>query len=93
MTDEEFLALSDERQLWHQRITDAWHAGLAHGEAIHAGDYARGYTTAITEMKAADRNLVRALATHATIWAVRGQQRTRHTFAQPHPSDYPGSAP
>ena len=87
MTGDEITA---ERQLWLRWIADAWHAGMAHGEAIHATDFDRGYNTAIAELKTTDRDLVRALTTSPTLWTVRGQRRTRATYALPHPDDYTG---
>lgn len=90
MTPPGILALPGERELWHRRVNDAWRAGMAHGEAIHAQDYDRGYADAIASIKRTEQQIIRALRNHQTLWVVRGQKRTRETFAQPHPRDYAG---
>lgn len=52
-----------------------------------------GFLAAVAEIKRTERDLVRAMRDRATIWAVHGQRRTRQTFADPHPGDYPGALP
>lgn len=84
------LELSDERDAWLRRIRDSWHEGFAAAEAVHASDYDRGYADALADIKGIEHGIVRAIRKYQTQWVVRGQDRTRQTFARPHPADYPG---
>jgi flagellar biosynthesis chaperone FliJ len=88
VTPSEILSLSDERDQWLRRLDNAWRAGMAHGEAIHAQDYDNGYAAAIADVKRTEQALYRVLRSARVRWVVRGQERTRLTFAQPHPRDY-----
>jgi hypothetical protein len=86
------LEQSDERDRYERRILNAWHEGFAAAEATHADDYSLGYAAAIADVKSAEHDIVRAFQAQAPAarWSVRGQRRTRHAFADPHPGDYPG---
>ncbi len=92
------FARIEERQRWHQMVTDAWYAGLAHAEAAHADDYRRGWNDALAHAEmvaAAQRRLgvsARVTSSGLTRWVVRGERRTRATFGKPHRKDYPGGA-
>lgn len=58
-----------------------------------ADGYTEGYLDAVAEHKRTERELVHAMRSRATLWYVRGQRRTRQTFADPHHGDYPGALP
>jgi hypothetical protein len=84
------LARSNELDRWQRRLENNWVAGFAAGEAVHADDYSRGYAQAIADVKKAEHELVTILEKSAVRWVVRGQWRTRATFAEPHPADFEG---
>jgi hypothetical protein len=85
------LALSDERAQWQKYALDlardAYRDGYRDGRADEARDADRAWA-------AQPRQRVRdgdALAdVEARRWKLRGEQRTRETFGQPHPADYKG---
>ncbi len=87
----------DERQRHLELRDSAWKEGWLAGHAI---GYEAGRRDALAEESAQRREaagLVReatAGPSHAVIlrrrWALRGQARTRETFARPHKDDYPG---
>ncbi len=81
------LALSDERDLWSRRILDAERRGYQRGRA---DGYDAGYTDGILGRKRARHQAVEALDVYLRRWKLRGETRTRSTFGQPHPADYPG---
>jgi len=82
------VALSDERDALLRRVVDAERTG-----------YALGYSDAMTGQQRADDQLWAGLpprlpGNHMTLeqlnqlrWTLRGQARTRATFADPHPAD------
>lgn len=53
-----------------------------------------GYAQAVLEVKAAEHGIVNVLSAAAELerrrWRLFGEQRTRATFGDPHPDDYPG---
>ena len=89
------LALSDERDTWIKRILAAERAeyargkrdGVALGELLALEDRAERWRAMACPVS-------RGGATWAEVeerrWVVRGERGTRETFADPHPSDYPG---
>jgi hypothetical protein len=68
----------------------AWRDGYAAGERAHADDYERGFAEGVASVKRVQHELVRALEARQVLWIVRGQRRTRQTFADPHPGDFVG---
>ncbi len=82
------LALSDERDTWTRRLLAAWQQGYAAGAA---GQFDAGYAAAIADVKAAEHALPDYLNglrdTEERRWALRGETRTRATFADPHHAD------
>ncbi len=84
------LELSDERDTWLRRIDAAWREGFAAGSARQ---YSRGYAAAVADVKRAQHALydhLRKLPADTERWSVRGEPRTRETYANPHPEDYQG---
>ncbi len=83
------LAISDERDLWHQRGLSAERDGYRRG---HAEGYAVGYTAgteaAMRYIKRINGLLVDSVKLEAARWGPKG----RAGFGQPRPGDYPGSA-
>lgn len=91
------LALSDERDRW-------LHARLGFARYAHQRGYTEGWEAgrrALLEDLATDQRYMLAKLRpvferpdHAQLerrrWILRGEQRTRETFGQPHPDDYPG---
>lgn len=71
---------------------EAWLNGYACGERVHAGDYDKGWADAIAYIKGDQHAIVGSLRGRPVRWVVRGQERTRQTFADPHPADFPGGA-
>jgi hypothetical protein len=62
-------------------------------EAQREQSWSQGYAAAIADVKRAEHDLVdyfHSMTPDAVRWAVRGEPRTRATFAQTHPGDYPG---
>jgi hypothetical protein len=63
-----------------------------------ATDYQRGYRDGYAqcalEIQAAEHGIVAVLTAQADIerrrWRLRGEPRTRETFARPHPDDFTG---
>jgi hypothetical protein len=91
MTPDEIRSISDERDRQLALRLDAWREGY---DAGAAGQFEAGYAAAIADVKAAQHGLYnhlrRCRETEDGRWIVRGQQRTRKTFGNPHPADYPG---
>lgn len=91
----ELLDLSTERDLWLLRIRQAWRAAFDLGRQIGRRE---GRAEAEAEQARAWRTVAGPVAeggtTYAELerrrWTVRGEQRTRETYGQPHPDDYPG---
>jgi len=81
------LELSDERDGCQARILAAERRGFDRGWRC---GYDTGYTDAVGEIKRVQQQLVRCYRDGGVLWIVRGQVRTRQTFADPHPGDYPG---
>ena len=88
----ELLALSDERDSWMRQLLaagrESYRRGLADGIAL-------GRRLEGAERDAAWNEIARPVARidperKRKRWAVRGEQRTRETFGQPHPGDYKG---
>ena len=91
----DLLALSDERdvqlELRRRAYRDGWEAGhmtgVGDGRQAEAAERDR-------EWNAIARPVARGGPAYAEIerkrWTVRGEQRTRETFGQPHPGDYLG---
>ena len=94
MTPGEILDLSAERQLWERLIDEAWRDGYRAALGQLAEAEAGGYARAVADVKAAQHALPHHLRGLREIeerrWIVRGEQRTRKTFGNPHPADYPG---
>lgn len=91
----ELLDRSNERDLYTTRIGRAYREGWAAGRA--AG-YAAGRQAEAAERDREWNRIARPIARSSTSaaeleakrWTVRGERRTRETFGQPHPGDYPG---
>ena len=93
MSPAELLEQSAERDHQLALRLDAWRAGYAAAAVQFAEHEARGYAQAVADVKAAQHalwNHLRSLPTEGERWVVRGEPRTRATFAQAHPDDYPG---
>jgi hypothetical protein len=96
VTRAELLELSDERDGWLRRVLAAERDGYERG---HRDGWCEGYAAAETAMAArwaafarpAARQLVRGIGLQRRRWQVRGQPRTRESFAEPHPDDFPGT--
>jgi hypothetical protein len=89
MTGEEFLALSDERDVWLRRVVAAWRAGRAAG---HTAGYDAGYADGVEARKHAGQDALEAYRVLARRWELRGERRTGRTFGRPHRDDFPGRA-
>jgi hypothetical protein len=88
------LELSDERDLELALRLAAWRDGWQAGNAAAEAAWSAGYAHAVAEIKGAQHGLVllvRGLAeTEARRWVLRGERRSRQTFALPHRDDFPG---
>jgi hypothetical protein len=84
------LALSDERDWWERRLHAAECAAFDRGVAY---GYDRGYDDGIADRKREQQYMLEALQVHGRRWEVRGEPRSRETFGQPDPGDYPGRGP
>jgi len=82
------LDRSSERDRWLSRLLDAWRQGYAAGAA---GQFDAGYAAAIADVKAAQHALPDHLngqhEAQERRWVLRGETRTRATFAGTHPAD------
>jgi hypothetical protein len=94
--DEEYVSV---RRSDMDRLTGLLAGGHEHDERLaraahEAGrrQVSRDLAAEVKAEKATQHELVEALraAEPEERWAVRGQQRTRETFGQPHPRDFPG---
>jgi hypothetical protein len=85
--------LSDLLDWWLRRLLDAERAAYIAGYAAgHHDGYERGTRQMQAEWPAIVRPLSRPSRAEieAVRWELRGERRTRETFGQPHPNDYPG---
>ena len=81
-------ALSDERTLWLRRLLDAERAAERRGYERGISD---GYAQCAADVKAAEHAIatgIRRACGPDDRWQLRGEPRTRETFAGPHPDDY-----
>ncbi len=86
------LQVSDQMDTQLRLRLAAWSEGFAVGELAHADDYERGFLDGCMAVKRAQHDAVRLVSDDALRWTVRGERRTRQTFARPHPDDFRGSA-
>jgi phosphosulfolactate phosphohydrolase-like enzyme len=86
------LALSDERDQWERRLLAAERAGWQAAGRAHADGYHAGYIDGLLRRKHLEHDAVEAAKLYARRWTLRGEQRTRETFGEPHPGDYQGRA-
>jgi hypothetical protein len=92
------LELSAERDMWLRRELAAGRRGYERGRR---DGYAEGYAEAERDMERRWREFARPMArqlqgpSYAELerrrWTLRGEVRTRETFALSHPGDYPGT--
>jgi hypothetical protein len=82
----DLLELSDERDQWWQRVLIAYREGYANGAR---DQWVEGYVAAIEDVKRIQHDAVDPRL-EARRWDLRGEQRTRRTFAQPHPDELQG---
>ena len=82
---------SDRRSTALARRLHAWSAGWAAG---HQVGYEAGVRDTLEQEARQRREAAGLVAEAAAIqqqrWRLRGERRTRQTFSQPHPDDYPG---
>lgn len=71
---------------------DTGAAALRAYQRGRADGYEDGYAEAVANIKRVQRQLVQAFTGRPVLWIVRGDVRTRSTFAEPHPDDFPGRA-
>lgn len=89
------LDRSNERDMYVNRITEAHRTGWLAG---HEDGYGDGRRDEAAERDRDWRRIAKPIARggpsaaelEAKRWTVRGEQRTRDTFGQPHPGDFPG---
>src|SRR5712664_2396009 len=86
----QLLDLSDERDRQLQLRLDAWRSGWRACETAHADDYDQGYADGLAGRKRRQHDAVAALQLYRRRWELRGEARTRQTFADPHPADFKG---
>jgi hypothetical protein len=91
----DLLALSDERDVYLRRIGQAFREGWEAGHMTGVDDGRQAEAAERdAEWNAIARPVARGGPAYAEIerkrWTVRGEVRTRETFGQPHPGDYPG---
>ena len=86
----DFLARSDERDMWLRRLDDTWRDGWAACAAALSNQYERGFADGVMAHKHAQHDAARLTETEARRWTLRGEPRTRETFGLPHPDDFPG---
>lgn len=84
------LELSDERDTWLRRLLGAWADGWRACAAALGDQYERGFADGVASIKRTDHQLVDALDRGRVRWILRGQERTRDTFGQPHKDDFNG---
>lgn len=71
------------------RLT-AWRRGWQACETAHGNAYEEGFADGCLALKRAQHETVTALRTEQVRWELRGEPRTRETFAQPFPGEYTG---
>ena len=86
----ELIDLSDYLDAQLRLRLSAYCEGYAAGERAHADDYDLGHRDGTMALKAAQHQAHGLTELDATRWALRGEARTRETFADPHPDDYMG---
>jgi hypothetical protein len=92
MDDALFVELLDpaaEVRYWRALCSEAFRAGVEAGLGRRIGADEETWRVAAGRVR-----VVSASPTHAETevrrWMVRGEQRTRETFGQPHAADFPG---
>jgi hypothetical protein len=91
----DLLALSGERDVQLGLRLRAYRDGWKAGHMTGTGDGRQAEAAERdAEWNAIARPAARGHPAHAEFerqrWALRGERRTRETFAGPHPGDYPG---
>jgi hypothetical protein len=89
----DLLITSAERDRWRQRIEAAEKGAYLLGRA---DGYDRGYAARAAELERDWQEIARPIArggpSYSELerrrWMLRGEQRTRGTFGQPHPDDF-----
>jgi hypothetical protein len=84
------LAVSDERDLWHDLVVDAWRDGYRAGRESRASDYARGRIDGFAARKAAMHDATVAAMDDHLAYLARWGPGGREHFADPRPGDYMG---
>jgi hypothetical protein len=84
------LALSDERDLWHDWVLAAWRDGYRAGRESRARDYARGRIDGFAVCKAAMHDATVAAMDDHLAYLARWGPGGREHFADPRPGDYRG---
>lgn len=95
------LELSDERDRWLNRILALEQAAYERERAGYTSGLSDGQDIGRHRLRdelAEDWRVMAADVPHGPTWAeveerrwtVRGERRTRETFADPHPGDFPG---
>jgi hypothetical protein len=85
------LAMSDERDAWQQVALQREREGFQRGAEAASERYEAGFADGCLSLKHAQHDLVQAAEAEAGRWSVRGEPRTRETFADAHPGDYEGT--
>lgn len=67
-----------------------WRMGYAAAELAHADDYEAGYHDGVMAFKAAQHDAHRLVQLEGKRWELRGEKRSRDTFARPHAADHRG---
>jgi hypothetical protein len=70
----------------------AFAEGYAAAELEHADDFERGFASGCMSVKRAQHDAHGLVEHDARRWSLRGEPRTRQTFACVHPDDYRGGA-
>lgn len=86
------IEYSDELDKQLRLRLAAFREGYAAGESAHADDYERGFADGVLSLKRAQHDAYRLVDLDAKRWELRGEKRSRTSFSQPHPGDYPGGA-
>jgi hypothetical protein len=90
----EVLALSDERDAWLRRLDGEHRGAFRLGYALGVEIGRRQVLDEEAEARRAAIRMVRDAGRLSEVerrrWTVRGEARTRATFGEPHPADYPG---
>jgi hypothetical protein len=86
----DLLDLGGERDRQLELRHEAWRAGWQACATAHADDYDQGYADGLAGRKRRQHDTVAALQLYLRRWDLRGDRRTRPTFSQAHPDDFPG---